>query len=135
MAEADDSLMLTILKELRANMRQQRTLLLQLTEAAHRHDRRFDDVEQRFGEVERRFGDIERRISDARAEIELMLKAELLGRMTHFETQMNERIAALEDRLAAGRTTAQLTRLPGGCLEQPTRRWRARGAYCCFWSR
>ena len=101
MAEPDNSLMLAILRELRADMRQQRTLLLQLTEATHRHDRRFDDMERRFGEVERRFGDIERRISDTRAEIELMLKAELLGRLTHFETQMDERIAQLEDRLAA----------------------------------
>ena len=68
-------------------MRQQRTLLLQLSEAVHR--------------VERRFGDIERRISDTRAEIELMLKAELLGSLTHFETQMDERIAKLEDRVSA----------------------------------
>jgi hypothetical protein len=72
MAEADDSLMLAILRELRAEMRQQRTLLLQLSEAVHR--------------LERRFGDIERRISDTRAEIELMLKAEPLGSLTHFET-------------------------------------------------
>ncbi len=63
MAEADDSLMLTISKELRSEMRPQRTLLLELSEAAHRHDRRF--------------GDIERRISDTRGELELMLKAEL----------------------------------------------------------
>ena len=77
MAEADDSLMLAILRELRADMRQHRTLLLQLSEAAHRHDRRFDDMERRFGEVEQR-------ISDARAEIELMLKTELLGSLTHF---------------------------------------------------
>ncbi len=87
MAEADDSLMLAILRELRAEMRQQRTLLLQLSEAVHR--------------LERRFGDIERRISDTRAEIELMLKAELLGSLTHFETQMDERIARLEDRVSA----------------------------------
>jgi uncharacterized protein YhaN len=72
MAEADDSLMLAILRELRAAMRQQRTPLLQLSEAVHR--------------LQRRFGDIERRISDTRAEIELMLKAELLGSLTHFET-------------------------------------------------
>ena len=51
--------------------------------------------------MERRFGDVERRISDTRAEIELMLKAELLGRLTHFETQMDERIAQLQDRLSA----------------------------------
>ncbi len=87
MAEADDSLMLAILRELRAEMRQQRMLLLQLSEAVHR--------------LERRFGDIERRISDTRAEIELMLKAELLGSLTHFETQMDERIARLEDRVSA----------------------------------
>ena len=68
-------------------MRQQRTLLLQLGEGVHR--------------PERRFGDIERRISDTRAEIELMLKAELLGSLTHFETQMDERIARLEDRASA----------------------------------
>jgi predicted nucleic acid-binding Zn-ribbon protein len=94
MPEADDSPMMTILKELRAEMRQQRTLLLQVAEAVHRHDRRFD-------EMERRFGDIERRISDTRAEIELMLKAERLGRLTHFEAQMDERIAQHQDRLSA----------------------------------
>ncbi len=93
MAEADDSLMLAILKELRADMRQQRTLLLQLSEASRRHDRRFDDIE-------RRFGDVERRISDTRAELELMLKAELLGSLTHFETQMDERISQLENRVS-----------------------------------
>ena len=74
MAEGDHSRMLAILKELRAEMRQHRTLLLQLSEAVHR--------------LERRFGDIERRMSDMRAEIELMLKAELLGSLTHFETQV-----------------------------------------------
>ena len=94
MAEADDSLMLAILKELRADMRQQRALLLQLSEASRRHDRRFDDMK-------RRFGDVERRISDTRAELELMLKAELLGSLTHFETQMDERIAQLENRVSA----------------------------------
>ncbi len=87
MAEADDSLMMAILKELRADTRQHRTLLLQLSEASRRHDRRFDDIE--------------RRISDARAELELMLKAELLGSLTHFETQMDERIAQLENRVSA----------------------------------
>jgi hypothetical protein len=94
MAEPDNSLMMTILRELRADMRKQRTLLLQVAEAAHRHDRRFD-------EIERRFGDVERRISDTRAEIELMLKAELLGSPTHFETRMDARIVELEDRLSA----------------------------------
>ena len=30
-----------------------------------------------------------------------MLKAELLGSLTHFETQMDERIAQLENRVSA----------------------------------
>ncbi|MGO9419586.1 hypothetical protein [Roseiarcus sp.] len=94
MAEADNSLMLTILREIRADTNQHRTMLLQVVDLLRRHDRRFD-------EIERRFGDVERRISDTRAEIELMVKAELLGRLTHFETQMDERIAQLEDRLSA----------------------------------
>ncbi len=94
MAEADNSLMLTILREIRADTNQLRTMLLQVVDLLRRHDRRFD-------EIERRFGDIERRISDTRAEIELMVKAELLGRLTHFETQLDEWIAQLEDRLSA----------------------------------
>ena len=77
MAEADDSLMLAILRELRADMRQQRALLLQLSEAATGTTVALTTSSYDFGEVERR-------ISDTRAEIGLMLKAELLGSLTHF---------------------------------------------------
>jgi TolA-binding protein len=94
MAEANNSPMLAILKEIRTDTNQHRTMLLQVVDLLRRHDRRFD-------EMERRFGDVERRISDTRAEIELMLQAELLGRLTHFETRMDEQIAELEDRLSA----------------------------------
>ena len=52
-------------------------MLLQLVDETRRHDRRVSELEPR--------------ISDTRAEIELMLKAELLGRLTHFETQIDER--------------------------------------------
>jgi uncharacterized protein YhaN len=93
MTEADHALMLAIPRELRAELRQHRTMLLQLVDATRRHDRRFEEIEQRFGQIEGR-------ISDMRAEIELMLKAELLGRLTHFETQMDERLA-LSDRVSA----------------------------------
>ena len=87
MTEADSSLMLAILRELRAEAQQHRTMLLQLVDATRRHDRRFSELELR--------------ISDARAEIELMLKGELLGRLTHFETQIDERLAQLADRVSA----------------------------------
>ncbi len=101
MVEPGNILMSRILREIRAGTNQHRTMLLQVVEFLRRHDRRFDEIERRFGDVDRRFGDIERRISDTRADIELMVKAELLGRVTHFETLMDERIAQLEDRLSA----------------------------------
>ena len=40
----------------------------------------------RFDDIDRRFASIERRIGETRDEIELMLKSELLGHLTHFET-------------------------------------------------
>jgi hypothetical protein len=47
----------------------------------------------RFDDIDRRFASIERRIGETRDEIELMLKSELLGHLTHFETQIDEKIA------------------------------------------
>jgi predicted nucleic acid-binding Zn-ribbon protein len=49
--------------------------------------------------LERRFGDMERRISDIRDDLELMLRAELMGRLGHFETQIEARLDGLEARL------------------------------------
>jgi hypothetical protein len=45
----------------------------------------------------RRFDDVERRIKDLRDDLELMIKAELMGRLGHFETQIEARIAALAE--------------------------------------
>jgi hypothetical protein len=87
MTDADNALMLAIPTELRTELRQHRTILLQLVDAIRRHDRRFEEIETR--------------ISDTRAKIELMLKVELLGRLTHFETQMDERLTQLSDRISA----------------------------------
>jgi chromosome segregation ATPase len=108
MANPDDSLMLSILKEIRADQRTQGSLLLHLAESVRRHDRRFNDVERRFNDVERRFndmdrrfGDLENRLGDLSGEWELILKSELMGRLTHFETQVDEKIARLSDRLDA----------------------------------
>jgi len=78
--------MLSILREIRAEVREHRTLLLQLVDAGRRRDRRFDDIE--------------RRISDTRDEIELMLKGELLGRLAHFETAIDEKLDRIADRIA-----------------------------------
>ena len=87
MPHPDDSLMLSILKDIRVELRDHRTLLLQLADGSRRHDRRFNDVERRLG--------------DLSAELELMVKSELMGRLTHFETQIDEKLAQLSDRLQA----------------------------------
>ena len=50
-------------------------------------------LEQRLDQVERRLDD---RIVSVRDDLELMLKAELLGKLTHFETRIDERLAELE---------------------------------------
>ncbi len=101
MVEPDNSLSLAISRELRTDQRKQLTLLLRLVDAAQRYDRRFSEIDRRFSEVDRRFSQLDIRLSETRDEIELMLKSELMGRLTHFETQGNERIAQLDDRLAA----------------------------------
>lgn len=82
---ADDFLLLTVLKEIRADLREHRTLLLQLVDANQRSNARFDTLERRMG--------------DLRPDLELMLKGELLGRLTHFETQIENRLDELEARL------------------------------------
>ncbi|MFZ0209000.1 MAG: hypothetical protein WAL59_23310 [Roseiarcus sp.] len=87
MPHPDDSLMLSILKDIRVELRDHRTLLLQLADGLRRHDRRFNDMERRLG--------------DLSAELELMVKSELMGRLTHFETQIDEKLAQLSDRLQA----------------------------------
>ncbi len=84
MPSADDSL--AMLKEIPIELRDHRTLLL-LVHALRRRDRRF--------------GDLERRLNDLGGESELMLKGELMGRLTHFETHADEKLAQLSDRLHA----------------------------------
>ena len=104
MVEADYSLPVAVLGEIQTDLRQQLPLLLQLTDAVRRHDRRFDVMDRRFDEVDRRFNEMSLRLSETRDEIELMVKSELMGRLTHFETQGNERLAQLDDRLKATET-------------------------------
>ena len=84
MPHPDDALMLSISKDIRVELRDHRTLLLQLADGLRRHDRRFNDMERRLG--------------DLSAELELMVKSELMGRLSHFETQIDEKLAQLSDR-------------------------------------
>ena len=65
MVDADSSLLLTLLREMRAEMRDLRTATLGNIDGTRR---------------------LERRMSELRDELELMLKAEAIGRAAHFET-------------------------------------------------
>jgi hypothetical protein len=74
-------------REMRREVGEQRSPLLALAEQGQRLDRRMGDVERRMGEM--------------REDIELMLKAELMGRMGNFEVVVEHRLDELTDRVAA----------------------------------
>ncbi|MBY4641566.1 hypothetical protein K6L44_16570 [Gluconacetobacter entanii] len=42
---------------------------------------------------------LERRLEEMRDDIELMMKAELMGRLGHFEAQVENRLDAMSDRI------------------------------------
>jgi hypothetical protein len=88
MAEsADNTLMLEILKDIRNEQNNQRTLLLLTVDAVRRL--------QQY--TEERFLDIEKRMKVHKDDLELMLKSALLGAMAHFQTRIENYV---EQRLA-----------------------------------
>ena len=91
MSDQPDNIVLQSLRE----MGQQRDLLLALNDKVQRLERR---METRFAEMDRRFGEMDRRIAEMREDLELMVKAEFMGRMANFETRYDSRLEALEAR-------------------------------------
>jgi hypothetical protein len=75
MSDQPENIVLRLLRDIRREMTDQRTLLLALVEQGQR---------------------LERRITETRDDIELMLKAELMGRMGNFEARFEARLEALE---------------------------------------
>lgn len=86
MAEPTDNLILELLRAIRREVADIRALTLQNTE----YNRR----------LERRIGGVEQRIEDLKDDLELMIKAELMGRLSHFETLFDHRLDALAERVA-----------------------------------
>lgn len=82
-----DGLLLNLLKEIRTEQRDQRILLLQSVEYSRRIERRLDALDRRTGEL--------------RDDLELMIKAELMGRLGHFEIQIEHALGRMSDRLDA----------------------------------
>ena len=81
-----ENLVLALLRDLRKDSAEQRTLLLATVDAVRRMEKRFDALEPR--------------ISHVRDDIELMVKAELMGRLGHFETTFDEKLDTLAARVA-----------------------------------
>ena len=75
MSDQPENITLRLLRDIRREMTDQRTLLLALVEQGQR---------------------LERRITETRDDIELMLKAELMGRMGNFEVRFDARLDELE---------------------------------------
>ena len=85
MAETvDNTLMLEILQELRKDVRDVRTVVLQLAEQNRRLERRFNELKD---------------------DLELMVKSELLGALTHFQNKIE---IYVEQRLAEKAEQARL---------------------------
>ena len=77
----DNTLILSVLKDLRTELRQQRDLLLTSIDYMRKMEQRLDA-----------------RLVAVRDDLELMLKSEIMGRLTHFETTIEQRLEAVEER-------------------------------------
>lgn len=91
MVESSENLVLTILREMRKEQADHRVLLLGVVDSLRRLEARSD----------KRMLALETRLADLRDDLELMLKSEMLGSRTHFETLYEQKLENLADRLAA----------------------------------
>lgn len=84
--------------DLRREVREQRQLSLTTVDYLRRLEKQFD---ARFVALEARMAALETRVAAIPDDMELMLKSELLGRLAHRDTVMDEKLEQLADRIAA----------------------------------
>lgn len=87
MSENLQALFIEQFRLLRRELADIRTVTLAVADGQRRLDRRIDGLERRFEEM--------------KDEIELMVKAELMGRLGNFEMQMEARLDRMAERLDA----------------------------------
>jgi hypothetical protein len=87
MPDEPESLILQHLRLVRSDIRDVRTLALALAESHRR--------------LEQRMGQLEGRIDVLKDDLELMIKAELMGRLGNFEIAMDRKFDTLTERVAA----------------------------------
>ncbi len=86
----DTTLVLNVLKEIRAEQASQRALALQAVDYLRRVEKRLDD----------RLAALDGRLVSLKDDLELMVKAELMGRLTHFETRVEQRLDAMAEQIS-----------------------------------
>lgn len=86
----DTTLVLNVLKEIRAEQASQRTLALQTVDYLRRIKKRLDD----------RLVALDGRLGSLKDDLELMVKAELMGRLSHFETRVEQRLDAMAEQIS-----------------------------------
>ena len=74
----DNKLLLSTLRDIRRDQRETKELLLALS--------------KHVSELEKRLG---RRVDDVKDDLEIMIKSELMGRLTNFETRIDQKIDEL----------------------------------------
>jgi predicted nucleic acid-binding Zn-ribbon protein len=72
-------------RAIRAQLRDMQTIVLAVADQGRR--------------IERRVTEIDRRFNDQRDDLELMIKAELMGRLGNFEIKIEHRLDAFEERM------------------------------------
>jgi CRP-like cAMP-binding protein len=90
MSDEPPNLVLNLLRIIRSELAEHRTLLVGLVDQGQR-------IERRMSELDRRFGELGQRLIETRDDIELMLKAEIMGRLGNFETRIEARLDALSE--------------------------------------
>ena len=88
----DSSLLVSLLREIRKEQNDQRGLLLRVAEQVGRMD-------GRLGTIEARIGMVEMRLNHLGDDLAVMIKSEIMGRLGHFETMIEQQIDALESRI------------------------------------
>ncbi len=81
----DNKLLLSALRDIRRDQRETKELLVALTKHVF-------DVEKRLA---KRMDDMNERFDETKDDLEIMLKSETLGRLTNFETRIDQKIEEL----------------------------------------
>jgi archaellum component FlaC len=92
-----ENLVLSLLRELRSDMQTQSSVTNKLIDMTRRIERRMDAVDEQLAHMGERIARINTRIGDQHDELELLVKGELMGALTHNNVQNENAIHTMED--------------------------------------